>query len=155
MTLLESNISDFVGININNKIGELDKIEKRWEAEQEELLEVKIKRQKEQSYKEEERWGLMLKKCKNHGGPLDSLVDLDNFIKSHKHDEKALISMLRSEIVFRRLSTVDQTNLDFKVNKKNSNELALTLKLLIENDEKETNNDHEKLSNLNEILNNY
>ena len=78
----------------------LDSMERDWTSEQRELFKVKLK----ESLRKNNRDGFadtLLKKCKEHDGPISSIDDLTKLLG--KYDEESLKKILRQEIQYHKV----------------------------------------------------
>lgn len=141
MTLVGCKMNDPMIIKENKKMYQyMQDMEDEWENFQDRLLNDKIEKKRETAENDDIKWQKILEKCQGHGGPLKSLAEgksfIDKLMKSTK-DEKEKVSILKLEILFRK-KLEEFPSMDYRVNKKNSKELAQTLINLLQHEESNT-----------------
>ena len=113
-------------------------MERDWTSEQRELFKVKLK----ESLRKNNRDGFadtLLKKCKEHDGPISSIDDLTKLLG--KYDEESLKKILRQEIqyhkVFQARDSQERPDI-YKVNNLSVEDMSNNLMLMFSHDETST-----------------
>ena len=109
-------IQDDMMFNVNLTVGEeevtkltkrvtkiLKEMELQWTASQKHVWKTKVKEAMNKKVRNLEYKDLLLRKCKQHGGPFVNLSEVRDFVNQQKDDSKQLRTHLRQEIGFQKL----------------------------------------------------
>ena len=113
----------------------LDEMEDTWTADQKKAKKDRLKATMEKGRREGELYGIVLRKCKLHDGPLTSVNELQTFLKTQK-ENKEKKKLLRLEIQYQRSHQRDcQDRPDlYKVNGLTEEEIIANLATLLASD---------------------